>query len=221
MTLVQIPWQPVYWLTPHTLNLLDKASDLLGTRLYLYTGDPRGLLSAWRSYQQQKLLYEAFLNGGTLASSPDVGPRMHMRGGAFDLVRQDTTARNACKAVGLIPDPTEAWHWNDPLGTSMPIIETNTATSGGDISPLIEGAAMDYRQIKTLGDPATFADTTGLVVQRGLSSTQAAVRRSGRNVKYIQRKVGESSKAWDARKASILAYWDAEAAANVAAVKAP
>lgn len=174
--LVQIPWQPLYWLTPHTLNLLVAASRRLGyngttTGLMLYTGDKRGLLSAWRSYAMQLMLWLAYLAGGNVASNPDSGARMHMRGGAFDLVRTDLAAQAACRAVGLIQDPVEDWHWNDPLGTSMPIIKTNTALASDGITPLIEGgsamsATMPVKYTDTATGKDTWARRNGLRIEK-------------------------------------------------------
>lgn len=120
--LVPIPWQPAYFLTPDTLDYLIAASNRLGTQLQV--------TDAWRSYAEQAALYKAYREGrGAIASNPDTGQRNHMRGAAFDLVRTDKTAQDACRAVGLLRDPDESWHWNNPRWASMPIIPTNTTTA--------------------------------------------------------------------------------------------
>ena len=119
--LVPIPWQPDLKLRPETLALLVAASKRVGRNLYLY-----GSNSAWRSYRQQSALYVAYKNGtGNIASNPDIGPRQHMRGAAFDLRDTSSRVQRACKAVGLIRDPAEAWHWNHPNWRNMPVIETD------------------------------------------------------------------------------------------------
>lgn len=135
-TLVPIPWQPAYFLTPDTLALLVAASDRVGERLQVS--------DAWRSYAEQKGYwdaYVAYLNGGPyapIASNPDTGQRNHMRGAAFDLVRTDKAAQDACRAVGLVRDPDESWHWNNPRWASMPIIPTNTSTASSGATDLEE-----------------------------------------------------------------------------------
>jgi hypothetical protein len=132
--LVQVPWQPEYWLTPDTLAYLVAASDRLDTELQLTDG--------WRSYAAQKALYDFYLADKAnhpVASNPDTGQRNHMRGGAFDLARTDPTVQAACRAVGLVRDPEEPWHWNNPNWANMPIIPTNygaAPASAGNVSPL-------------------------------------------------------------------------------------
>lgn len=191
--LVRIPWQTYYWLTPHTLAYLIAASKRLGyngttTGLMLYAADPRGLLSAWRSYEQQKLLYEAFLNGGTAASNPDTGQRSHMRGAAFDLARTDFSAQNACRAVGLIRDTEESWHWNDPNWASMPIIYTHTAVAGGGTEPLEDlrkKADVMYRMILTKRGTTTAANLydmfTDYATLTGVTWAEADAHKQGQN----------------------------------------
>lgn len=220
--LVRIPWQSYYWLTPHTLALLVAASKRLGyngttSGLMLYAIDPRGLLSAWRSYAQQTTLWLASQNGGNVASNPDSGPRMHMRGGAFDLVRTDTTAQTACRAVGLVRDSLESWHWNDPLGTSMPIIKTNTAAAGGDVIPLIEGAAMSTVPVKYTNSAGTTewaryrGTPAGGVIDKTTST--ALVGRWKVEINYSGDAVTTSAKTY-------LTDWAARILADTAAFKA-
>ena len=131
MTLVPIPWQPELKLTPSTLALLAAASKRVGRDLYLYGAD-----SAWRSYASQKAKWDAYQKGGVIASNPDTGQRSHMRGAAFDLRDTSTAVQKACRAVGLIRDPKEPWHWNDPNWRNMPIILTDTSTAGLNPKPL-------------------------------------------------------------------------------------
>lgn len=137
MTLVPIPWQPRLYLTPSTLELLDRASTYYGDDLYLYDADYRRISPAWRSYAQQATAYRNWRNGtGPLASSPDSGQRNHMRGAAFDLRLTTARVQQACRRAGLIRDTAEPWHWNDPDWPYMPIIKTRTATASGTITPL-------------------------------------------------------------------------------------
>ncbi|WP_025159371.1 hypothetical protein [Leifsonia aquatica] len=132
--LVPVPYQSECWLTPDTLALLEAANAKAGTELRINGSD-----GAWRAYADQKALYDLYLSGkGNVASNPDTGQRNHMRGAAFDLVRTDTAAQAACRAVGLVRDPSEPWHWNNPRWASMPIIPTNTAAAGLDAAPIIE-----------------------------------------------------------------------------------
>lgn len=145
MALVPIPWQPHLFLTPDTLALLVAASARRGRNLYLVGDD-----AAWRPYEVQAryyrawVAYQAYLRGGKWApkanpaSDPDVGMRQHLRGAAFDLRDTDPTTQAACRAVGLVRDGTEAWHWNNPRWASMPIIKTNTAVSSGNVTPIQE-----------------------------------------------------------------------------------
>lgn len=105
------------------------------------------------------------------------------------------------------PFPREGWH----VANHDPTPQTEVAST--------KGTKMDYRQIREQGSPALFADTTGLVVEHGLTPAVAGIRRAGRTVKVIERRVGESSSKWAGRKAAIIADWDREAAANLAALK--
>jgi hypothetical protein len=180
--LVQIPWQAGLWLTPSTMGYLQRASDRLGTQLLLT--DSR---SAWRSYASQKALYDAWRRDpkrNPVASNPDTGQRSHMRGAAFDLRRTDAAAQNACRAVGLIRDSDEAWHWNDPDWASMPIIPTNTSAAGGSGTLITEETVfatfIDITQpakgYTLLGDAGTWLGITpgihsilnaqGLIIQK-------------------------------------------------------
>lgn len=121
MTLVPIPWHPELKLRPETLALLIAASKRVSRNLLL-----AGPNSAWRSYEQQTEKWLAYLNGtGNIASDPDVGPRQHMRGAAFDLADTSSRVQRACRAVGLVRDPLEAWHWNHPNWANMPVIESD------------------------------------------------------------------------------------------------
>lgn len=130
-SLVPIPWQPDLYLTPDTLAYLQAASTRLNTHLAVAAGD-----GAWRSYASQKALRDYYLadpENRPFAADPDTGQRNHMRGAAFDLVRTDAAAQAACRAVGLIRDEAEPWHWNNPRWTSMPIVpDLTAAASTGD-----------------------------------------------------------------------------------------
>lgn len=128
-TLVQIPWQPGYYLTPDTLAYLIAAGNKLNTRFVVN--------DAWRSYSEQAYYYDQYLHhGGPPASNPDTGQRNHMRGAAFDAERTDAAAQLAFRSVGLIRDGVETWHWNNPNWQNMPIILTNTSAAGGNSKPI-------------------------------------------------------------------------------------
>jgi len=138
MSLIPIPWQPNIHLTPDTLALLVAASDRLKTQLRVASPD-----GGWRAYAAQKKYYDAYrayVAGrgpkSPPASNPDTGNRFHMRGAAFDLVRSDAAAQAACRAVGLVRDPVESWHWNNPRWASMPIIFSNTNTASTNSKPI-------------------------------------------------------------------------------------
>jgi hypothetical protein len=134
-TLVPIPWQPEYFLTPHTLAILEDASRRLGHNIIV--------VDAWRSKATQQGYwdaYQAYLNGtgpwAPTASNPENGQRNHMRGAAWDARDTDPATQAACRAAGAIRDAAENWHWNDPQWVSMPIIPTNTTTAGGGSTPI-------------------------------------------------------------------------------------
>lgn len=136
--LVPVPWQPHLFLTPDTLALLVAAGEKLGKPLHIVGND-----GAWREYAKQKYYYDGWVArkpGFNVASNPDTGQRSHMRGAAFDLINTDAATQAACRAVGLIRDPVESWHWNNPRWASMPIIKANTATAGGSIGVPIPAA---------------------------------------------------------------------------------
>lgn len=136
--LVQVPWQTNYYLTPDTLAYLVAASNRLGTQLRLTDG--------WRSYAEQKALRDYYLADPVnhpFASDPDTGQRNHMRGAAFDLVRVDKATQDACRAVGLIRDAAESWHWNNPRWASMPIIPSLTDVAGSVATPIPTGDEVD------------------------------------------------------------------------------
>ena len=138
MTLVPIPTELVsshvsktLYLRPETLALLEDASERAGRPLKL-----TGSRSAWRSYAEQLALWVAYQNGtGNLASHPDTGTRPHMRGAAFDLSSTSASTQAACRAVGLIREPSESWHWNHPDWASMPVIKTLPAGTGSKPFP--------------------------------------------------------------------------------------
>lgn len=133
MSLVPIPWQPHLFLTPSTLALLQAASARRGRNLHVFGAD-----GAWRPYAVQKRLYDLYKAGkGNIASNPDTGQRSHLRGAAFDLILTDAATQAACRAVGLVRDPAESWHWNNPAWASMPIIKTNTTTAGSGAVPIV------------------------------------------------------------------------------------
>jgi hypothetical protein len=134
MSLVSIPWQPNLFLTPDTLALLVAAGNVRGKPLHVVGND-----GAWRAYAKQKYFYDGWVArkpGFNPASNPDTGQRSHMRGAAFDLINTDAATQAACRAVGLIRDPAEPWHWNNPRWASMPIIKANTGTAGSNTVPI-------------------------------------------------------------------------------------
>lgn len=146
--LVPIPWQPNYFLTPDTLALLTAAGGHLATQLHV--------TDAWRSYNQQAYYYDQYVNhGGPPASNPDTGQRNHMRGAAFDLQRTDDIAQAACRAVGLIRDGVEPWHWNNPNWRNMPVIPTHTIASGLNPRPVPVPPMEETEMGKFLRSPDT------------------------------------------------------------------
>lgn len=125
MTLVPVPWQPHLHVHPDLLVKLQQIQQRLGRNPNLYPE-----LSAWRSYEQQKELWNRYLAGkGNPASNPDSSssPNTHMRGVAADLADTSQTMQAACIAVGLQRDPGEAWHWQLPTWRDYPIIPTMPA----------------------------------------------------------------------------------------------
>jgi hypothetical protein len=119
--LVPVPWQTHLLVHKDLLVKLEQLRARLGRPPMLY---PQ--LSAWRSYAQQKELWNRYLAGtGNPASNPDSSrsPNTHMRGVAADLADTSQTMQAACIAVGLQRDPGEAWHWQLPAWRDYPIIE--------------------------------------------------------------------------------------------------
>lgn len=162
--IVPIPWQPDLLLRESTLALLDKASDRYGARLQIRRPD-----GALRSFARQLYYWLLWLAGkGPVASNPYTGPRFHMRGAAFDLLDPNTRARKACLAVGLLPDPIEGWHFNDPNWASIPIVVLAPASS---TATLITGEepTMQLVQIKDVsGKPLyTFDGHTFVPIPQG------------------------------------------------------
>lgn len=131
MTLVRIRRQPNLWLTPSTEAYLERAIQEYGRPIYI---QPDG---AWREYARQAYWYALYLKGiGNPASNPDTGGRFHMRGAAVDSIDTSDACRAAFRRAGMLPDPAERWHWNDPRWSSLPVIKTNSALAGGTLSPL-------------------------------------------------------------------------------------
>lgn len=141
VNLVPIPWQPTLLLTPDTLTYLQAACRQAGRTLYLDGQD-----SAWRPWARQNYLYQGYIQGlpgFNTASSPNPpGQRNHMRGAAFDLIDTDAATQAACRAVGLVRDYSESWHWNNPNAANMPIILDNTSAAGGGATPISGGFLM-------------------------------------------------------------------------------
>jgi len=121
--LVRIPWQPSLWLAPSTLALLEDASRRLGRNIYLNGPD-----AAWRSEARQRYLWDINGHNPAKANDPERGQRAHMRAAAVD-APTDAATRSALIAAGMLPDPNEKWHFNDPHWPFMPIIKTNTAAA--------------------------------------------------------------------------------------------
>lgn len=118
--LVRVPWQPNLFLADTTLALFENANRIAGATLMFNGAD-----SCLRTYEQQSYLYNGYVHhlpGFNVAANPDTGQRSHMRGAAGDLIRTDEIAQNACRQAGLIRDPYESWHWNNPNWANMPII---------------------------------------------------------------------------------------------------
>lgn len=126
--LVPVPWQSGLLVHQDLLVKLQQVEARLGRPPMLY-----GSASAWRSYAQQKALYDAYLAGdGNVASNPESGNRTHMRGVAADLQDTSQAMQRACVAVGLQRDPAEAWHWQLSTWRNYPIIPTYTPPTSGD-----------------------------------------------------------------------------------------
>ncbi len=118
MSLVPIPWQPELFIHSDMLARLQAVRADMGRDPLLY-----GENSAWRSYAQQKALWDAYQNGtGNPASNPDTGNRTHMRGVAADLRDTSLAMQRALQRAGLQRDPVEAWHWQLPDWSEYPII---------------------------------------------------------------------------------------------------
>lgn len=116
--LVPIPWEPGLYTHPDMLKRLRAIEASLGRVPYLF-----GENSAWRSYAQQKAMWDAYQNGtGNVASDPDTGNRTHMRGVAVDLQDTSLAMQRACVRAGLQRDPNENWHWQLPDWADYPII---------------------------------------------------------------------------------------------------
>jgi hypothetical protein len=103
-----------------------------------------------------------------------------MRGGAFDLINTDAATQAACRAVGLVRDKKEAWHWNNPRWASMPIIKTNTATSSGTIT-----------QIEDEEDMPTAAEIAEAVWRFELTNTNG-VKARATDILFASANEGES-----------------------------
>jgi len=129
MTLTPVPWQPSLYVHKDLLNKLQAIRVRMSRPPLLY-----GPNSGWRSYAQQKAMYDAYLNGtGNVASNPDTGNRTHMRGVAADLADYSPAMQQACIAVGLQRDPAEAWHWQLPNWRDYPIIKELQDNDSDDI----------------------------------------------------------------------------------------
>lgn len=116
--LVPIPWQPELFIHRDMLARLQAVKADMGRDPLLY-----GENSAWRSYAQQKALWDAYQNGtGNPASNPDTGNRTHMRGVAADLRDTSLAMQRALQRAGLQRDPVEAWHWQLPNWREYPIV---------------------------------------------------------------------------------------------------
>jgi D-alanyl-D-alanine dipeptidase len=101
------------------LAKLEQVRRIVGYAPMLY-----GPLSGWRSYDQQKALWDAYQNGtGNIASNPDTGNRTHMRGVAADLADKSAKMQAACRTVGLLRDVSENWHWQLSNWVDYPIVK--------------------------------------------------------------------------------------------------
>lgn len=154
MSLVPIPWQPDLYVHKDLLAKLEQIRERRGTPPYLY-----GSRSGWRSYADQKALWNAYQNGGNIASNPDSGNRTHMRGVAADLRDTSAAMQRACIAVGLQRDPAEAWHWQLSNWSSYPIIPTRLelAEVPAPNPTLPEEDDMTVRTIRYTGRTRTWA----------------------------------------------------------------
>jgi hypothetical protein len=129
--LVRIRRQPTLWLTPDTEALLERAIAEYGRPIYI---QPDG---AWREYGRQKYWRDLYLKGiGNPASDPDVGPRFHMRGAAVDSIDTSAACQAAFRRAGMVRDPAETWHQNNPRWASMPVIKTNARAAALNYSPI-------------------------------------------------------------------------------------
>lgn len=150
--LVPIPWQPSLYLTPHTLTYLVLASRYYGSNLYVASPD-----GAWRSFARQLVYWLRWLRYRLIpASSPVNGPRFHMRGAAFDLVLTTDRVQRACRRAGLIRDPAEEWHWNDPNWASMPIIRTRLSLSSLTVSLLTQAQESTMNCVRSKTKPENY-----------------------------------------------------------------
>ena len=176
MTLVRVPWQPDLYVHADLLAKLQEVRQRIGRPPMLY-----GKQSGWRSYATQKALWEAYQQGGNIASNPDTGNRTHMRGVAADLQDYSAAMQRALVAVGLERDPAEAWHWQLPTWRSYPIIPTmpTPPQTGADDMRLIRRTGLATTEWSlfhpTLSGPGElqrgYITTTDPAVARGWART--------------------------------------------------
>lgn len=124
-----------------TSKSLDGVDPELAERVRLLLAAVPGswVESAFRSYAQQKKLYDAYLAGGTLAAKP--GTSMHEKGLAVDVNYHDySVLTRVAKQCGLCqPIKGEPWHQQlDPKRKPLDVavIPSITVTDHGDLEEM-------------------------------------------------------------------------------------
>lgn len=123
-SLVNIPWQPGFKVTPRLLVRLQVASHLAGHNIIVD--------DAWRDFEEQLYYWNRYVAktpGWTIASNPNdpKAQNNHLRGEAVDIVNQSD--RKFMLAAGFTADANEWWHFNDPDWASMPIIKVDDSAT--------------------------------------------------------------------------------------------
>jgi hypothetical protein len=181
--LVPVPWQPGLYVHRDLLVKMEGVRRRVGYPPMLH-----GPLSGWRSYATQKALWDAYQAGtGNVASNPDTGNRTHMRGVAGDWADTSARMQAACRAVGLVRDPLEDWHWQLANWRDYPII------------PEMPGDSEEGRRRRTAvqwinrGDNGPWALIQGSDV--AVITDKGAAERQSKRLGFQSTRVDEAS--WD------------------------
>lgn len=77
----------------------------------------------------------------------------------------------------------------------------------------------DFRYTKVNGNPPLYTYTDGFNVVHNASQEETKLAREGRDNGLIERAKGESAAAWKKRQAAMIALWEREADAKIAALR--